>query len=73
MIRRPDWQRGVALEAVKQDIASRLRRVCENLAEADFQALVQRMAEIDLRYRLREDWTIQSEALWPSQARHRFN
>ena len=36
--------------------AGRLRRVCGHFAEDEFAALVNRMAEIEVRYRLREDW-----------------
>ena len=55
--------RGVALDAVRSDIASRLRRICENFAEAEFDALVARMAEIEVRYRLRDDWMLYREAI----------
>jgi hypothetical protein len=48
----------IAVAATKQDIAVRLRPVCDHLCEAEFDALVQRMAEIDVHYRLRSDWTI---------------
>ena len=49
-------ERSIALDAAKQDIARRLRRVCAHFPERDFTALVNRIAEIDVRYRLRDDW-----------------
>jgi len=54
-------ERGQALDVAKTDIASRIRRVCENFAEAEFAALVDQMAEIEVRYRLRDDWLIYRE------------
>jgi hypothetical protein len=53
---RGDLERGIALATAKHDIATRLRRVCENFDEAEFSALVERMAEIDVRYRMRDEW-----------------
>lgn len=49
-------ERGIALSATKADIAQRLRRVCENFDEQEFAKLVDQMAEIDVRYRLRDDF-----------------
>jgi hypothetical protein len=49
-------ERAIALDVTKQDVARRLRRVCATFSEADFDALVQQIAEIDVRYRLRDDW-----------------
>ena len=49
--------RGAAIEMAKRDIAKRLRRVCEDFEEAEFMKLVDRIAEIDVRYRLRDEWT----------------
>ena len=57
-MKRGQMERAIALDAVKQDIARRLRRICANFSEPDFDALVQRIAEIDVRYRLRDDWTV---------------
>ena len=51
-----EHERSVALDLAKQDIARRLRRVCENFEEAEFMKLVDRIAEIDMRYRLRDEW-----------------
>lgn len=55
-MRRGELERGIALDTAKHDIAARIRRVCESFNEDDFMELVDRMAEIDVRYRLREDW-----------------
>lgn len=42
-----------ALERARQDIAPRVRRVCAHLRDEEFDRLVTRMAEIDLKYRMR--------------------
>lgn len=55
-MRMGELERGVALEATKREIALRIRRVCEGFCQEEFEALVHRMAEIDVRYRLRDDW-----------------
>ena len=47
---------GSALDAARRDIAMRIRRVCEHFAEEEFAALVERMADIEVRYRMRADW-----------------
>jgi hypothetical protein len=52
-----ELDRGAAIEMAKRDIAKRLRRVCEDFEEAEFMKLVDRIAEIDVRYRLRDEWT----------------
>jgi hypothetical protein len=49
-------ERGIALDVAKQEIAARIRRVCQNFSEAEFAELVEQMAEIEVRYRLRDDW-----------------
>jgi hypothetical protein len=49
-------ERGIALDVARQEIAARIRHVCENFDEEQFAALVDQMAEIEVRYRLREDW-----------------
>ena len=56
MQRRGEMERGIALDVAKSEIAARIRRVCENLEEDEFAELVQQMAEIEIRYRLRDDW-----------------
>jgi hypothetical protein len=68
-MRMGELERGVALDATKRDIASRIRRVCESFCQEEFEALVHRMAEIDVRYRLRDDWAPyreQSQPLTPA-------
>ena len=54
-------ERGQAIDVAKTDIAARIRRVCQDFAEAEFAALVDQMAEIEVRYRLRDDWQIYRE------------
>ena len=56
MMRRGELERTIALDVAKGEIASRIRRVCEHFCEDEFAALVDRMAEIEVRYRLRDDW-----------------
>lgn len=56
MIRRGELERGIALDVAKHEIAARIRHVCEHFGAAEFAALVDRMAEIEVRYRLRDDW-----------------
>jgi len=58
MKRRGDLERSIALDAAKRDIALRIRRVCEEFTAAEFEALVERMATIDVKYRLRDDWEL---------------
>jgi hypothetical protein len=60
-MRRGELERNVALDATKREIASRIRRVCQGFCEEEFDALVHRMAEIDVRYRLRDDWAVYRE------------
>lgn len=49
-------ERSVAMDVTRAEIATRLRRVCMDFEEEEFQKLVDRMAEIEVRYRLRDDW-----------------
>lgn len=60
-MRRPEMERGIALNAARCEIATRIRRVCQDFAEAEFAELVDRMAEIEVRYRLRDDWLFYNE------------
>ena len=62
-MRRGERERDIALDTAKHDIAARIRRVCEGFNEAEFMELVDRMAEIDVRYRLREDWVFSGSSL----------
>lgn len=55
-MRKGELERGLALDTARRDIALRLRRVCENFAEDDFLALVDQMATIEVKYRLRDQW-----------------
>ena len=55
MIRRGELEHGIALDAARVDIASRLKGVCENFAEQEFEQLVERIASIEVKYRLRDD------------------
>ncbi len=56
MMRRGEMEQSIALDAAKRDIARRIRRVCEHFSESEFLALVERMATIDVKFRLRDDW-----------------
>jgi hypothetical protein len=55
-MRRGELECNVALDTAKEQIATRIRRVCEHFTEQEFRKLVDRMAEIEVRYRLRNDW-----------------
>ncbi|HJQ21729.1 MAG TPA: hypothetical protein VJ867_15375 [Gemmatimonadaceae bacterium] len=48
----------VALNAARQEIADRIKRVCGDFGEDEFARLVDHMAEIEVRYRYRTDWLI---------------
>jgi hypothetical protein len=61
-MRRWQMEHGVALARAKTDIATRIRKVCETFNEAEFVELVNRMAEIDVRYRLRDDWSVSTDS-----------
>jgi hypothetical protein len=62
MMRRGERERGIALDVAKHEIAARIRHVCEHFGEAEFGELVNRMAEIEVRYRLRDEWLMYHEA-----------
>lgn len=55
-MRHGELERAVAVANVKREIATRIRPVCEHFCEEEFEAMVQRMAEIDVHFRLRDDW-----------------
>lgn len=57
-----ELERAIAVANAKRDIASRIRPVCEQFCEEEFQAMVQRMAEIDVHFRLRDDWPQAAES-----------
>jgi hypothetical protein len=56
MVVRGQLERGIALDVARRDIAARIRRVCEHFGEDEFAALVDQMANIEVRYRVRTDW-----------------
>lgn len=58
MRRRGKLEHVVALDLARREIANRIRRVCQDYCDAEFGALVNRMAEIEVRYRLRNDWSV---------------
>lgn len=51
--RRWDPGRTERLNRLKQEIAERLRRVCQEWPAEEFDLLVTRAAEIDIKYRMR--------------------
>jgi hypothetical protein len=53
-----ELDRGIRLDSAKLEIANRIRHVCPDIDEAEFGALVDRMAEIEVRYQLRDDWGV---------------
>lgn len=57
-MRNGELERSIAIARAKRDIAARIRPVCGHFCDDDFEAMVQRMAEIDVYFRLRSDWTI---------------
>jgi hypothetical protein len=48
--RRKRVDRRARFEAIKSDLIARLRAVCANMAPAEFEMLVTRMARVQLRY-----------------------
>ena len=68
MIRRGELEHGIALDAARVDIASRLKGVCEEFAEQDFVQLVERIASIEVKYRLRDDLAVFADSSWVSRA-----
>jgi hypothetical protein len=60
-------ERGLALANAKRDIAQRIRRVCLDFGEEEFERLVERMARIDVRYRLRDDWGMRVDSRFGEQ------
>jgi hypothetical protein len=43
------------LARAKQAVAGRLRRVCAHLDDQEFQTLITRIAEIEIKYAMRRD------------------
>ena len=62
--RRLEEPRQDRLQRTKAEIAARLRRVCEELSPDDFDALVERMASIEIKYTMRR-----SDDLFPDRGR----
>jgi hypothetical protein len=56
MIARGRMDRGMALDVAREEIARRIKRVCGHFNEDEFAALVDHMADIEVRYRWRADW-----------------
>ena len=61
-----DLEHDMPLDLLKRDIARRLRGVCSEFEEEDFMELVDRIAEIDVRYRLRDQWTFERVLTTPT-------
>lgn len=57
-MRNGERERSIAVASAKSEIAARVRPVCGHLCDADFDAMVQRMAEIDVHFRHLSDWTM---------------
>ena len=57
-MRNGELERTIAVANAKREIAARVRPVCEHLCDDEFDAMVQRMAEIDVQFRLLSDWTV---------------
>jgi hypothetical protein len=62
-----DMERGLAIAHAKRDIANRIRRVCLHFEAEEFEQLVEQMARIDVRYRLRDDWGMRMDARFGEQ------
>jgi hypothetical protein len=48
------FESGAAFAAAKREIAQRLRRICDYCDEDEFARLVERMARIEVKYRMRD-------------------
>ena len=57
-MRNGERERSIAVDNARREIADRIRPVCEHLCDDDFNAMVQRMAEIDVHFGLLSDWTV---------------
>jgi hypothetical protein len=56
MIAKGHAERSIMLDTIKRDIAGRIRRVCPHFDDAEFDQLIDRMADIEMRYRIRTEW-----------------
>ena len=61
-MRQGERERVLALAQARTEIAGRIRGVCAHLDEEEFDLLVDRMARIDVRFRLRDDWGLLRES-----------
>jgi hypothetical protein len=57
-VRNGQLERPIAVANAKREIAARIRPVCTHLCDDEFDAMVQRMAEIEVHFRLLSDWTL---------------
>ena len=55
MDRRAEPHRSKRLERAKEDIVRRLRPICAHMPEAEFDALAEQMAELEIKYALRRE------------------
>ena len=53
--RRNEEVRRTLIERRKQEIAQRVRPVCQNMPSDDFDQLVEQMATIEIKYAMRRD------------------
>ena len=60
--RRVEQVRAEILERTKMQIAARLQRVCSHMEPAEFDALVTRAAEIEVRFRMRREQDVSDAA-----------
>lgn len=65
--RRVDPLRTSRLAEMEREIAARIARFCSHFPVEDFRRLVSRMAEIDVRYRLRRDWMQPPDDDWKGE------
>ena len=55
MDRRAEPHRSKRLERAKEDIVRRLRSICAGMSDAEFDALAEQMAELEIKYALRRE------------------
>jgi hypothetical protein len=66
-MRSGEMERATVMAQAKRDIANRIRRVCSHYDQVEFDRLVEQMARIDVRYRLRDDWGMLTESRFPER------
>ena len=59
-----DWE-ALQVAALKHNIAARLKQVCEQMPEESFDALVERMAQVQWKYEQQRNRELFRETLWP--------